>query len=91
MITCMVNIDFDGASAAWRANKRRVRGGSFVYTCAYVHTNGKTCRHPTEATQAPRWRYTTHWKDQKQGNMPYKYCRKHKVRGPMKELQAEIL
>ncbi len=87
-----VNIDFDEASRAWRANKRRIRGGSFVYTCAYVHTNGKCCRHLTEATQLPRWRFAIHpnWSQQKQGKMPYKYCRRHKVRGPAKELLAEI-
>lgn len=85
-----MDIDFDAASIAWRANKRRVSGGAFVYTCEYIHTNGKCCRHPTEATQIPRWRLATHWKLHKPGPQPHKFCKRHKIRGPAKELLAEI-
>lgn len=85
-------IDFDEASYAWRANKRQVRGGSFVYTCAYVHTKGKHCRRPVEASQVPRWRYYTHpnLKQQKPGPQPHRFCVRHKIRGPAKELLGEI-
>jgi hypothetical protein len=36
-------IDFDAASAAWLANKRRIGGGWYEYVCSYIHTNGKRC------------------------------------------------
>ncbi len=39
-------IDFDAASVAWRKNKKHIGGGYFVYTCKYVHTNGKLCNKP---------------------------------------------
>ena len=29
-----VNIDFDGASEAWKANKRSIGNGSYRYVCA---------------------------------------------------------
>ncbi len=37
-----VAIDFDAASAAWRANKKR-HGESYVYTCTQPCKNGKVC------------------------------------------------
>lgn len=37
-----MNIDFDDAAAAWRANKRR-KGHSFAYVCGFVHPNGRRC------------------------------------------------
>lgn len=36
-----VSIDFDEASRAWRANKRHVGNGMFVYVCEYVLPCGK--------------------------------------------------
>lgn len=39
-----VDIDFDAAQAAWRANKRYIGGGAFEYVCHYIHSNGKPCR-----------------------------------------------
>jgi|Laugresubdmm15sn_1035100.scaffolds.fasta_scaffold15029_2 hypothetical protein len=38
-----VNIDFDGASAAWHANKRRV-GHQYVYLCGAALENGCACQ-----------------------------------------------
>jgi hypothetical protein len=38
-----VNIDFDGASEAWNANKRRV-GQGYVYICGTVMKNGMKCQ-----------------------------------------------
>lgn len=36
-----VNIDFDGASEAWRANKISKGNGTYKYVCK---TNKKTCK-----------------------------------------------
>ena len=42
----MESIDFDEASAAWRANKVRLKGGAFRYRCSYIKTTtGNNCRH----------------------------------------------
>jgi hypothetical protein len=38
-----VNIDFDDASACWRANKKHIGNGYFKYICSKVLPNGKTC------------------------------------------------
>ena len=43
-------IDFDAASAAWRANKRPVKGGAFEYRCVYIHSNGKACHYAQRGT-----------------------------------------
>jgi hypothetical protein len=37
-----VNIDFDEASKAWNANKKRV-GQEYIYVCAIEKSNGKPC------------------------------------------------
>jgi hypothetical protein len=33
---------FDDASKEWRANKRKLKGGAYRYTCE-TYTNGKKC------------------------------------------------
>ena len=38
-----VNIDFDGASACWKANKTSTGNGSYRYRCLHVCIKGKTC------------------------------------------------
>jgi hypothetical protein len=38
-----VDIDFDGASAAWRANKRRMGNGCYKYVCESITKTGKNC------------------------------------------------
>ena len=38
-----VVIDFDGASAAWRANKKRTGNGCYKYVCEYITKTGKKC------------------------------------------------
>jgi len=38
-----VNIDFDGASACWKANKTSIGNGSYRYRCLHVCTMGKEC------------------------------------------------
>ena len=39
----MNEIDFDDASKCWRANKKCIGKGYFVYKCNYIHSNGKRC------------------------------------------------
>jgi hypothetical protein len=38
-----VNIDFDGASEAWKANKRSIGNGSYKYICCVLKANGEKC------------------------------------------------
>lgn len=39
-----VNIDFDGASAAWRSNKKSTSNGCFVYICEATTKAGDPCK-----------------------------------------------
>jgi hypothetical protein len=47
-----VDIDFDDASACWRANKKKLKNCCYAYICGSIMKNGKTCmnincrRHP---------------------------------------------
>jgi len=44
-----VEIDFDGASQAWRANKKELPNGCYGYICGYITMSGKKCcRKPTK-------------------------------------------
>ena len=38
-----VDIDFDEASKAWRANKKKNKDGTFSYICGATRSNGKVC------------------------------------------------
>jgi len=38
-----VNIDFDGASEAWKANKKYIGNGSYKYICSILKANGEKC------------------------------------------------
>ena len=38
-----VNIDFDEASAAWKANKKSTGNGCYKYICEHQNKNGKKC------------------------------------------------
>jgi hypothetical protein len=38
-----VNIDFDEASEAWKANKKSIGNGSYKYICAKRGKNNKNC------------------------------------------------
>lgn len=40
----VVDIDFDGASKAWRANKKSIGNGSFTYICSAPTKNGNPCQ-----------------------------------------------
>lgn len=39
-----VNIDFDEASSAWKANKKSTGGGCYKYICSHRNKNNKKCR-----------------------------------------------
>jgi len=38
-----VDIDFDGASEAWKANKRSIGNGSYRYVCCKKGKNNNSC------------------------------------------------
>lgn len=38
-----VNIDFDGASEAWKANKKSIGNGSYKYVCSKKGINNNIC------------------------------------------------
>ena len=38
-----VNIDFDGASEIWKANKRSIGNGSYKYVCSRKGINNNCC------------------------------------------------
>ena len=38
-----VNIDFDGASEAWKSNKKSIGNGSYKYICCVLKQNGEKC------------------------------------------------
>ena len=38
-----VNIDFDEASEAWKANKKSIGNGSYKYVCSKICKNNKKC------------------------------------------------
>jgi hypothetical protein len=39
-----VNIDFEEASAAWKANKKSIGGGCYKYICEHRNKNNKKCK-----------------------------------------------
>ena len=38
-----VEIDFDEASSAWRANKKCLKNGMYAYICGKTMLNGNSC------------------------------------------------
>ena len=46
-----MDIDFDAASIAWRANKKKMGNGWFAYKCQYFHSNGKQCSKAVESSK----------------------------------------
>ena len=40
-----VDIDFDGASTAWKANKVPKGNGTYGYKCEKLQRNGEPCSH----------------------------------------------
>ncbi len=84
----MEPIDFDEASKAWRENKVALGGGCFAYKCAYVHSNGKRCKHIVSA-QKPEIKYRTHpnWSSQCY-QASVEFCKQHHLRGPKQKYQT---
>jgi len=39
-----VNIDFDEASRAWHANKKKCGNGCYQYLCSAITKNGEPCK-----------------------------------------------
>ena len=39
-----VDIDFDEASSAWRANKKPIKNGCFKYLCCQKTLSGNPCK-----------------------------------------------
>jgi hypothetical protein len=81
----MEPIDFDAASAAWRANKKVLANGMFAYKCVHVHSTGRPCNNRTES-EITNHKYATHpeWTAVVKSaapKEPYKYCKKHRSKG----------
>uniref|UniRef100_A0A6C0KTN3 Uncharacterized protein n=1 Tax=viral metagenome TaxID=1070528 RepID=A0A6C0KTN3_9ZZZZ len=43
MVLFEVNIDFDEASVAWNANKKKLADGMYKYVCPYCSKTGRRC------------------------------------------------
>ena len=73
--------DFDESSKAWRANKRQISPGYFLYTCSYIHTkNGKKCNSVVFNANYKRY-YTTVVEEYPHYHRNgHKYCKKHLLR-----------
>jgi len=39
-----VNIDFDEASTAWKANKKSIGNGEYKYICSKINKNNNNCK-----------------------------------------------
>uniref|UniRef100_A0A6C0HBY3 Uncharacterized protein n=1 Tax=viral metagenome TaxID=1070528 RepID=A0A6C0HBY3_9ZZZZ len=51
-----VNIDFDEASAAWKANKKSKGNGTYRYVCQGITKTGKKCsREPFHGCDFCKW------------------------------------
>ena len=51
-----VNIDFDEASTAWKANKKSKGGGTYCYVCQGLTKAGKKCsREPGQGCNFCKW------------------------------------
>ena len=72
-----VDIDFDEASRAWRANKKRIKG-MLYYKCCYRHSNGKRCNN---IINPPVNKYALYMSDEKKKvNKSKVFCHQHKNR-----------
>lgn len=71
---------FDEASKQWRANKKQITPGFFLYTCNYIHTkNNKKCNKVVYNVNYAKYRYYTTTIEEtvryhRNGN---RYCKKH--------------
>ena len=67
-------IDFDAASAAWRANKKVLANGMFAYKCVHVYSTGRPCNNRTESEMNGHREWT-------KSKEVYNYCKKHRSKG----------
>ena len=44
-----VEIDFDEASIAWKANKKYIGNGTYKYICTQKYKNGNQCKREKES------------------------------------------
>ena len=51
-----VDIDFDGASRAWTANKKKQANGCFTYVCGATLKNGNFCKTKSCSKHKPNLR-----------------------------------
>ena len=74
-----VNIDFDEASKLWRANKRQITPGFFLYTCNYIHTSAqqKKCNKVVYNANYVRYYKTTIEETVRYHRNGNRYCKKH--------------
>ena len=73
-------IDFDEASKAWRANKKKI-GQLFVYICTYIHSNGKRCRRTIENNIPENiYKMQYSWQYEHSTKKSKIFCKQHKHR-----------
>lgn len=77
-----MEINFDEASAAWRANKKRLVGGWFAYRCVYIHSSGKHCMKAVGKPKRPTYLIRDDWcaAHSYSGDLT-NYCWRHRFRG----------
>lgn len=76
-----MEINFDEASSAWRANKKYLGGGWFAYRCKYMHSNGKQCNKAVEASKKPqKYKIREDWVCRSSSRAPHNYCWQHRNR-----------
>lgn len=79
----MESIDFDAASAAWWANKKKLGGGMCAYRCQYIHSDGKLCKNTVEAQRYVNpYASTGILIERTRGVRPFHYCFQHRIAGP---------
>lgn len=74
-----MDIDFDAASIAWRANKKKMGNGWFAYKCQYTHSNGKQCSKAVESSKNTIT-YGLHLGWIHTSSPSNNYCKQHKKR-----------
>ena len=77
-----MDIDFDEASVAWRANKKYLGQGWFAYRCAYIHSNGNRCSKSIGKPKHPTYLIRDDWYATRStsGDLTH-YCWRHRFRG----------
>jgi hypothetical protein len=82
--------DFDAASAAWWANKKKLKGGMCAYKCIYIHSDGKQCKNTIEAQRYVN-PYASSLIERSRGKDPFHYCFQHRITGPRQNSYALVI